>query len=563
MYVNRLSLILVSTLFAFACGDDSTGDLRDATPPADGGDFDAGPTREDAGEDAGSVDEDAGGADEDAGSVDDDGGVDAGPIDETPPALTTSAPWQSSSRVARVSGVATDESGAPSVSATIDGETLPVTLADDGAFELVVPLAPGENTLVVETTDAAGNVADETLSVYFGHRVSIGNSQAAFLREGTLHTWGRNELGQLGNGTLIGSRWGDDPADTRPVRYAVDLEGVLSVVTRQTFMVALRDDGSVWTWGSNGDGQLGYATASDCGSAGTSACSRTPTAVPGITNAIAVQAGFTHTLVLRDDGTVWTFGNNGSGQLGHSTGVASTPTPTQVPGLDDVVQIAAGSAVSYLLRANGEVYAFGANDQGQLGLGAADSSPHVTPMRVPSVSNAIAVAAANTTAYALLADGTVLAWGRNHAGQGGVASEATTVLAPTPVLRLAADGSASALGGVVGVAGDGFVGAALHSDGSVLAWGLGSLGQLGQGVLPDGARDLENRRAASPVAVSDADRALFVIQEIEVGAGGPTLALSRDGNLFGWGWSFQGSLGLEGAINAWAYSSPVLVMAAP
>jgi alpha-tubulin suppressor-like RCC1 family protein len=65
------------------------------------------------------------------------------------------------------------------------------------------------------------------------------------------------------------------------------------------------------------------------------------------------------------------------------------------------------------------------------------------------------------------------------------------------------------------------------------------------------------------VAVSDADRALFVIQEIEVGAGGPTLALSRDGNLFGWGWSFQGSLGLEGAINAWAYASPVLVMAAP
>jgi alpha-tubulin suppressor-like RCC1 family protein len=285
--------------------------------------------------------------------------------------------------------------------------------------------------------------------------------------------------------------------------------------------------------------------------------------VPGITNAIAVQAGFTHTLVLRDDGTVWTFGNNGSGQLGHSTGVVSTPTPTQVPGLDDVVQIAAGSAVSYVLRANGEVYAFGANDQGQLGLGVADTTAHATPMPVPAVSNAIAVAASNTTAYALLADGTLLAWGRNHAGQAGVASEATTVLAPTPVLRLAADGSTSPLDGVVGVAGDGFVGAALHSDGSVLAWGLGSLGQLGQGVLPDGARDLENRRAASPVAVSDADRALFVIQEIEVGAGGPTLALSRDGNLFGWGWSFQGSLGLEGAINAWAYSSPVLVMAAP
>lgn len=537
------------------------GDLPDAAT-GDGGVFDAGL---DAGApDAGPLDA---GHDDDAGRVEDDAGVDggrdAGPLDETPPALEARAPWQSSSRLVRVRGVATDESGAPTVSATIDGETSPATLEDDGTFELVVTLAPGANAIVVEAEDAAGNVTETTLAVYFGHRISVGNSQAAFLRDGTLFTWGRNELGQLGNGTLIGSRWGEDPEDARPVRYEVDLEGVVSIVTRQTFMAALRDDGSVWTWGSNGDGQLGYATASDCGSAGTSACGRVPAAVPGITNAIAVQAGFTHTMVLRDDGTVWSFGDNGDGQLGHSAEMGSVSTPTQVPGLTHVVQLAAGASSSYALLDDGAILAFGANDQGQLGLGTADSDAHATPTHVPGVSNAIAVAASNTTAYALLADGTVLAWGRNHAGQVGVASDATTVLAPTPVLRLAADGTTSTLEGVVGVAGDGFVGAALHADGSVLAWGLGSLGQLGQGFLPDGARDLANRRAASPVAVGDADRPLFVIQEIEVGAGGPTLALSRDGHLFGWGWSFQGSLGLEGAINAWAYSSPVLVMASP
>ncbi|MEM7609677.1 MAG: hypothetical protein AAF411_30390, partial [Myxococcota bacterium] len=63
-------------------------------------------------------------------------------------------------------------------------------------------------------------------------------------------------------------------------------------------------------------------------------------------------------------------------------------------------------------------------------------------------------------------------------------------------------------------------------------------------------------------AIDDADRAAFDVVEFEVGAGGPVLALTRAGNLFGWGWSFRGSLGLEGALDAWAYSSPLLVLAA-
>ncbi|MEM9195637.1 MAG: hypothetical protein AAGF12_41100, partial [Myxococcota bacterium] len=110
-------------------------------------------------------------------------------------------------------------------------------------------------------------------------------------------------------------------------------------------------------------------------------------------------------------------------------------------------------------------------------------------------------------------------------------------------------------------AGDGFIGLLLTGDGRVFAMGLGRLGQLGQGNLMDGSRDLEDREVASEVAVDAADRAVFDILEVEVGAGGPALAASRSGDLFGWGWSFRGSLGLGGAIDAWAYSTPVLVFA--
>ena len=185
----------------------------------------------------------------------------------------------------------------------------------------------GQNAIDLHLTDAAGNATDETVEVYFGHRIGVGNSQAVALRDGVVHTWGRNELGQLGNGTLEGSGYGEDPeTSSLPARYTLEVASVVSVVTRQTFMVALQAGGTVLTWGSNGSGQLGRETASDCGSNGTSACGRTPEPVVGLTDVVAVQAGFEHTLVLHADGSVSSFGSNEFGQLGRP-GDPATPAP--------------------------------------------------------------------------------------------------------------------------------------------------------------------------------------------------------------------------------------------
>ncbi len=499
----------------------------------------------------------------DAGRIDSGVEIDAGSNDQTPPVITFTSPRSgrmSPARMVWVTGTVSDDLQVAGL-AFLQGAGMPqlVDLDEQGHFELQVSLTPGQNTLRFGARDEAGNETLEELSIYFGHRIGAGNSQAMMLKANTLITWGRNELGQLANGTLEGSRYGDDPQTMMlPLRYTVQ-QALVSVVTRQTFALGLDSQGQVYTWGSNSKNQLGYATASDCGSRGTSSCGRSPQPVPGVSSIVGIAAGYEHVLVLDQDGTVQAWGNNQHGQLGRMTAESSTSAVATISGLQNVIQLAAGTKSSFALTRDGKVYAWGENDQAQLGQGAADRTPHPEPMEVPGVQNAVSIAAANDTVYALLRDGTVLSWGQNHRGQAGIGSTDNPIQTPSLVVTQKS-GQLETLRNVENVAGDGFIGMVSTREGKVYTFGMGSLGQLGQGYLDGGERDLENRNYASPVPVTEADRALFNAVEIEVGAGGPALVLTPDGNLFGWGWSFRGSLGLEGAIDAWAYSAPILIL---
>lgn len=426
--------------------------------------------------------------------------------------------------------------------------------AVDGTFAAALPLAPGANRIEVLATDAAGRTTTATVELYFGHRVSVGNSQAALLVNGGLATWGRNELGQLGDGTLTGT-WSADDAVNPPARLTRPAPDLVSVVTRQTFMVALAKDGTLETWGSNSAGQLGYTTPSDCGSAGNSPCGRLPAAVPGVNDVVAIAAGTEHVLALRSDGTVLAWGSNSHGQLGDpSLAGGARMAPTAIPNLTDVVSIAAGSAHSVAITRDGGVFVFGNNQYGQLATGAVDTAAHPTPTRIANVDG-LTAASANYTVYVATKSGAVAAWGQNQNGQVGGAL-AGTVLAPTPVVAGASWGGR--LPAIGQVAGDGFVGLVLARSGNEIgAFGLGSLGQLGLGTTATGDRDLANRDAAHRVALP---AGIGSIVEIEVGAGGPGFALTDRGELYGWGWSFQGSLGGGKALlNAWAYTSPIRV----
>lgn len=114
--------------------------------------------------------------------------------------------------------------------------------------------------------------------------------------------------------------------------------------------VALRSDGTVWTWGNNSAGQLGNRSTES---------SATPVAVWGLSGIVAVSAGSGHTMALKGDGTVWTWGMNSSGQLGDGTQLTSA-SPVQVAGLYGVTAIGAGQFHSLAVKADGTLWAWGA-----------------------------------------------------------------------------------------------------------------------------------------------------------------------------------------------------------
>jgi alpha-tubulin suppressor-like RCC1 family protein len=177
---------------------------------------------------------------------------------------------------------------------------------------------------------------------------------------------------------------------------------------------------------------------------------------------IAVVAGSNHSLALKSDGTVLAWGSNASGQLGDGTAV-SRSSPIQVNGLgpgSGVVAIAAGMDHSLALKSDGTVLAWGGNSSGQLGDGT--TSPRPSPVQVSGLgpaSSVISIAVGlGSHSLALKSDGSVVAWGANSSGQVGDGTTTTRVI-PVQVSGL---GSGS---GVVGITAGGSDSFARRSNG--------------------------------------------------------------------------------------------------
>ncbi len=169
-------------------------------------------------------------------------------------------------------------------------------------------------------------------------RDPFGGHALALLEDGTVLSWGTNLSGQLGDGTRA-------PRPTR--ERVVGLSNVVSIAAGANYSLAVREDGTLWGWGSNSYGTLGD---------GTRTRRLTPNQVPGLTQVVAAVANYTHSLALREDGTVWAWGSNTYGQLGNGTTNESL-VPLQVQGLTNVVAVAASPGNSYALRGDGTVWA--------------------------------------------------------------------------------------------------------------------------------------------------------------------------------------------------------------
>jgi hypothetical protein len=225
----------------------------------------------------------------------------------------------------------------------------------------------------------------------------------ALLKDGTVWTWGDNTEGQLGDRTTT----------SRSAPGQVNgLTGVVAVAAGQEgHVLAVKSDGTVWSWGENRFGELGDGTRSS---------RLTPVQVAGISNVKAVAAGQHFSVALKQDGTVWTWGG--------SVGAPSDPPipPTQVAGLSNIVAIDAGQQHTIALKSDGTVWTWGANFDGELGDGTTQSDG--TARQVSGIGGAVAVAAGLAHSVALLSDGTVRTWGRNLFGELGDGTGLTRTL---------------------------------------------------------------------------------------------------------------------------------------
>ncbi|WP_067807982.1 RCC1 domain-containing protein [Actinomadura formosensis] len=302
----------------------------------------------------------------------------------------------------------------------------------------------------------------------------------AVIDGGKVVAWGANDHGQLGDGSR------EDRHVPVPVRAPDgrpgDLDDVVAISANNAFSMALRRDGTVVTWGDGSSGQRGIGERT--GPLGPTTV-RSPDGRRPLGGVTAIAADGHTELVLRRNGQVLAWGANAYGMVGDGTR-ENRSLPVPVRGLNgsgrlgNVTRIAIGGQYGLALLRDGRVASWGYNDLGQLGDGS--RRERLTPGLVAGVhgkgflGGVTGISAAEKHGYALRKDGTVVAWGNNTAGQLG---DGTVELRTTPVTVAAGHGPK--LRGVAQVYAGEAYGAAILTDGTPLTWGAGGSGQLGSG----------------------------------------------------------------------------------
>ena len=303
--------------------------------------------------------------------------------------------------------------------------------------------------------------------------VAIGADHSlAFFNNSTVRAWGYNGFGQLGNGTTT---YSNIPV---PVKIKIDtassinLTGVTAVAAGGFHSLALKKDGTVWSWGENTNGQLGNGT-----NVNATIAQAVSTGQTGVASITGIAAGGSHSLALDINGQVWAWGYNGNGQLGDGT-LVDKNLPVKVTGITaPIIAIAAGGAFSVAIDNTGAVWAWGYNGFGQLGVDPAVTTFSSSPKQVAGLSGIKAIAAGLDHVLALDGNGAIWAWGYNGLGQLG---DETTINKFTPVQLLGFSASlTSTVDGVSPIVAAGKNTLARKSDGTLWAWGDNTYGQLG------------------------------------------------------------------------------------
>jgi alpha-tubulin suppressor-like RCC1 family protein len=295
----------------------------------------------------------------------------------------------------------------------------------------------------------------------------------ALKSDGTVWTWGYNGMGQLGDGTTNN--------EALPVPAGLNAVPPLTTVTklggRTYWNLAVKSDGSMWAWGMGQSGQMGNGGTTNCLNP-----VRVGNSQPGgaVNSPRQVSCGFTYGVALLTNGTVWTWGTGGSGELGNGAN-SQNYVPTQIPVLSNITAISTGWKHTIALKADGTVWAWGKNQGGEVGDGTTANRSNA--VQVLNLSNIVAVSGGDYNSIALRSDGTVWKWGGNQQGELGIGS-ADTDAHPFPA-QVTLDIFGAGFSNVVMVANRDYHNIAVKADGSVWQWGANDQGQCGVGTTND------------------------------------------------------------------------------
>ena len=392
---------------------------------------------------------------------------------------------------------------AVAVSARLDATNL--ALLRDGTVWQWGPIQIGGT---LESPAQMPNLSDITA-------ISCGmNHSMALASDGRVWSWGSDGFGQLGH-QVLGAVLVPD--------MVVNLTDAIAVASGGWFSLALTHDGIVEAWGTNGEGEFGTGSASP-------SKSQVPIPVPGLTDIIAIDAGYSHGIALRSDGLVFTWGSNTSGECGRGPASSIPVAVGQVQGLTGIIAISAGYECCLALRSDGTVWAWGDNTYGQLGLGSSSITRATTPTQVVNLSGVTGIAAGGIHSLAVLNDGTMRSWGYNYWGALGNGPPGYNFqYSPVPVLGLTniVAASASSANSV-----------ALGDDGTVYSWGDNSQGELGNG---------SGSKSHVPVELKNVTGVVGIAAGVNYQYGVPQTSFSlvarTSGTVWGVGLDDQGQLG--------------------
>jgi alpha-tubulin suppressor-like RCC1 family protein len=287
-------------------------------------------------------------------------------------------------------------------------------------------------------------------------QVSMGyNHTLAIKIDGTLWSWGCNGNGQLGTGTKT--------SRSSPGTTAGGGTTWCQICASYSISSSIKTDGTLWTWGRNNNGQLGDGTTTDRSSPGTT--------TGGGTTWCQTSTGYKNTFGIKNDGTLWTWGQNNAGALGDGTTTNRCSPGTIAGGGVNWCHSGAGMYDGIAVKTDGTLWTWGYNTCGQLGDGTTTNrcSPGTTAGGGTTWCQATIW---RREASAIKTDGTLWTWGRNNSGQLG---DGTTTNRCSPGTTAGGGTTWCQIGSIS------YMLSAIKTDGTLWTWGCNNCGQLGDG----------------------------------------------------------------------------------